>query len=79
MFAIGREALTPDLKLDNAGVEVVPETLKISADNEKTNVSNIYAVGDVLHVRIGKLFSLCLKAVNPTKIFKFQLLYFLIK
>lgn len=44
--------MTPDLKLDNAGVKVVPESLKIAAENEETNVSNIYAVGDVLHVRI---------------------------
>lgn len=51
LFAIGRQALTQDLKLDNAGVQVVPETFKIAADNEETNVSNIYAVGDVLHKR----------------------------
>lgn len=51
LFAIGRQALTPQLKLDNAGVKVVPETLKIDAINEQTNVDNIYAVGDVLHKR----------------------------
>ncbi|XP_015115043.1 thioredoxin reductase 1, mitochondrial isoform X2 [Diachasma alloeum] len=51
LFAIGRQALTPQLKLDNAGVKVVPETLKIDTVNEQTNVENIYAVGDVLHKR----------------------------
>lgn len=51
LFAIGRQALTEQLKLDNAGVKVVPETLKIDAVNEQTNVENIYAVGDVLHKR----------------------------
>lgn len=50
LFAIGRQALTPQLKLDNAGVKVVPESFKIAAENEQTNVPNIYAVGDVLHV-----------------------------
>ncbi|XP_034946272.1 thioredoxin reductase 1, mitochondrial isoform X2 [Chelonus insularis] len=51
LFAIGRQALTQQLKLENAGVTVVPETLKIAAENEQTNVPNIYAVGDVLHKR----------------------------
>ncbi|XP_011311994.1 thioredoxin reductase 1, mitochondrial isoform X2 [Fopius arisanus] len=51
LFAIGRQALTPQLKLDNAGVKVVPDSLKIDATNEQTNVDNIYAVGDVLHKR----------------------------
>ncbi|XP_074106205.1 thioredoxin reductase 1 isoform X1 [Cotesia typhae] len=51
LFAIGRQALTPQLKLENTGVEVVPETFKIAAEHEQTNVPNIYAVGDVLHKR----------------------------
>ena len=50
MFAIGRKALTKDLKLDNAGVITVSENSKINAQNEQTNIVHIYAVGDVLHV-----------------------------
>lgn len=52
LFAVGRQALTEDLKLDNAGVKVCPDTLKLSAnDYEQTNVPHIYAVGDVLQGR----------------------------
>lgn len=50
LFAIGRQALTRELKPENAGLELVPETFKIDAINEQTNVPHIYAVGDVLHV-----------------------------
>lgn len=49
LFAIGRTALTKDLKLENAGVKIVPDNSKIDASNEQTNVPHIYAVGDVLH------------------------------
>lgn len=48
LFAIGRYGLTDDLKLENAGV--VRKQDKIDVDvNHKTNVDNIFAVGDVLH------------------------------
>lgn len=49
LFAIGRRALTKDLRLENAGVEVIEENEKIDAVNEQTNVPHIFAVGDVLH------------------------------
>lgn len=49
LFAIGRKALTEQLKPENAGLKLVPETAKIDAIDEQTNVPNIYAVGDVLH------------------------------
>ncbi|XP_070510674.1 thioredoxin reductase 1 isoform X1 [Cardiocondyla obscurior] len=49
LFAIGRRSLTQELKPENAGLKLVPETGKIDAVNEQTNVPNIYAVGDVLH------------------------------
>ncbi|KAL6430935.1 hypothetical protein ACFW04_007016 [Cataglyphis niger] len=49
LFAIGRRALMENLKPENAGLKIVPETNKIDAINEQTNVPNIYAVGDVLH------------------------------
>ncbi|KAK0160633.1 hypothetical protein PV328_008021 [Microctonus aethiopoides] len=51
LFAIGREALTVQLKPENAGVQILQENKKIFAENEQTNVSNIFAVGDVLHKR----------------------------
>ena len=50
LFAIGRQALTRELKPENVGLKLVPETFKIDAVNEQTNIPNIYAVGDVLHV-----------------------------
>lgn len=50
LFAIGRRALTQELKPENAGLKLVEETGKIDTINEQTNVPNIYAVGDVLHV-----------------------------
>uniref|UniRef100_U5EQ42 thioredoxin-disulfide reductase (NADPH) n=1 Tax=Corethrella appendiculata TaxID=1370023 RepID=U5EQ42_9DIPT len=52
LFAIGRKALTSDLKLENAGVVLAEngKSDKIDVDlTEKTNVDNIFAVGDVLH------------------------------
>lgn len=53
LFAIGRRALTRELHLDKAGVEVAGDGEKINATNEQTNVGHIYAVGDVLYVRNG--------------------------
>ncbi|XP_060529226.1 thioredoxin reductase 2, mitochondrial isoform X2 [Cylas formicarius] len=49
MFAIGRRALTKELHLENAGVEVAGDGEKIDAVDEQSNVPNIYAVGDVLY------------------------------
>ncbi|XP_066594519.1 thioredoxin reductase 2, mitochondrial isoform X2 [Prorops nasuta] len=51
LFAIGRKPLTKELKPENAGLQIHPETSKIEAMNEQTNVPNIYAVGDILHER----------------------------
>lgn len=50
LFAIGRRPLTEELKPENAGLKLHPETGKIDATNEQTSVPNVYAVGDVLHV-----------------------------
>ena len=75
MFAIGRRALTKELKPENAGLILVEETGKIDAVNEQTNVPNIFAVGDVLHVKI--LF-ICFHLNNFTYekySFKFLLLF----
>lgn len=48
LFAVGRYALVEDMKLENAGVEITQEKLDVD-QNSRTNVENIYAVGDVLH------------------------------
>lgn len=52
LFAIGRRALTRELHLHKAGVEVTGDGEKIDAKNEQTNVPHIYAVGDVLYVSL---------------------------
>lgn len=52
LFAIGRKALTDDLKLDNVGIDVVKESSKVPVnEREETNVPNIYAIGDVIEGR----------------------------
>lgn len=49
LFAIGRKALTDELKLEAAGIKLAPSSHKIAVDNEeRTNVPHIYAVGDVI-------------------------------
>lgn len=52
LIATGRRALTSELKVSKAGVQIVPDNSKIDAKNEQTNVPHIYAVGDVLHVSL---------------------------
>jgi thioredoxin reductase (NADPH) len=48
LFAIGRYALVEDMKLENVGIPI--KGGKIDVDkHSKTNVDNIYAVGDVLY------------------------------
>ena len=52
LFAIGRKALTDDLQLQSAGVNRAPRSDKIAVDDlERTNVDNIFAVGDVIEGR----------------------------
>lgn len=49
LFAIGRNAATYDLQLDAAGVKLSPGSHKIAVDDvERTNVDNIFAVGDAI-------------------------------
>jgi glutathione reductase (NADPH) len=46
LFATGREPFIEGLKLENSGVEIIDNKIKV--DNEsKTNISNIFAIGDV--------------------------------
>ncbi|XP_063907545.1 thioredoxin reductase 1, mitochondrial isoform X2 [Zophobas morio] len=49
LFAIGRRALTREMQVEKAGVQVAGDGEKIDAVNEQTNVPHIYAVGDVLY------------------------------
>lgn len=51
LFAIGRSPCTNDIGLDKAGVHVNPKTGKIPTKDEKTNIDNIYAVGDILEFK----------------------------
>lgn len=48
LFAVGRYALVEDMKLENAGIKVTEEKIDVDT-NSRTNVENVYAVGDVLH------------------------------
>ena len=49
LFAVGRTADTDGLNLDSVGVQTDKSSKKIIADDgERSNVSNIYAIGDVL-------------------------------
>lgn len=57
LLAVGRTALTEQLGLKEAGVHFNPRTMKVFSDNEQTNVPNIYAVGDVLEVRVTCIYS----------------------
>ncbi|XP_030760723.1 thioredoxin reductase 1, mitochondrial-like [Sitophilus oryzae] len=49
VFAVGRRALTKELKVEKAGVRVTGDEGRIQTFNEQTNVPHIYAIGDVLY------------------------------
>lgn len=52
LVAIGRDCHPEQLKLDNAGVKIDEWTLKVvgrKEEMERSNIDNIYAVGDCLH------------------------------
>ena len=49
--AIGRQADTDNLSLDNVNVKINPRNKKILATCEQTSCPNIYAIGDVMEVR----------------------------
>jgi dihydrolipoamide dehydrogenase len=48
LVAVGRKPFTTGLGLENAGVEVDKRGMVITNDHLQTNVSNIYAIGDVV-------------------------------
>lgn len=51
--AIGRYADTDKLGLENVGIKTNPRNKKIPTKFEQTETPNIYAVGDVMEVRLG--------------------------
>lgn len=51
LFAIGRDPCTSGIGLEKVGVHVNPKTGKIPTEHERTNVENIYAIGDILEFR----------------------------
>lgn len=48
LFAVGRYALVDDMQLASAGVKIVEGKIDVDS-NSRTNIDNIYAVGDVLY------------------------------
>ena len=59
LLTSGRDPETSQLNLESAGVQVHPKTKKILGNNkEQTTASHIYAIGDVLEVRIEYSFTI---------------------
>lgn len=52
LMAVGRKALTEEVNAKQAGVNYNPRNKKIIAENEQTNVPNVFAIGDVLEVSV---------------------------
>lgn len=48
LMAIGRDACTNEIGLENTGVITNPKNGKIPVVNEQTNIPHIYAIGDIL-------------------------------
>ncbi len=46
LFATGREPFLDGLNVEQAGIEIFENKIKVDSEN-KTNISNIYAIGDV--------------------------------
>ena len=61
LLTSGRDPETSQLNLESAGVQVHPKTKKILGNNkEQTTASHIYAIGDVLVVRMENNFNIAL-------------------
>ena len=52
LMAAGRRPLTLEVKVDQLGMKLHPESKKVIAEKETTNIPNIFAVGDILHVSL---------------------------
>ncbi|KAK3931005.1 Thioredoxin reductase 1, mitochondrial [Frankliniella fusca] len=48
LMATGRRPLTLEVKADQVGVKLHPDSKKVVCDRELTNIPNIFAVGDIL-------------------------------
>uniref|UniRef100_A0A8D3DZX6 thioredoxin-disulfide reductase (NADPH) n=1 Tax=Scophthalmus maximus TaxID=52904 RepID=A0A8D3DZX6_SCOMX len=79
LIAVGRDACTDKVGLDKAGVKVNSKNGKIPVnDEEQTNVSHIYAIGDILEgkweltpvaIQAGKLLARRLYARSTLKVY----------
>uniref|UniRef100_A0A8C7JPM4 thioredoxin-disulfide reductase (NADPH) n=1 Tax=Oncorhynchus kisutch TaxID=8019 RepID=A0A8C7JPM4_ONCKI len=79
LIAVGRDACTGKIGLDQAGVKVNPKNGKIPVnDEEQTNVPHIYAIGDILEgkweltpvaIQAGKLLARRLYAGASLKVY----------
>ena len=75
MFCLGREPYTADLGLENAGVELNAKGAVAVDDYSRTNIENIWAVGDVtdrinltpVAIREGQAFAQTVFYDNPTR------------
>jgi thioredoxin reductase (NADPH) len=65
LIAVGRYAVTADLNLANAGIEVDKSHKIIGVEDEQTNVKNVYALGDCLHnPKVGAVLELTPVAIQ---------------
>ena len=62
LFATGREPFLEGLKLEQAGIEILENKIKVDSEG-KTNISNIFAIGDVTENILLAGFVI---AVNPS-------------
>uniref|UniRef100_A0A4W5PAB8 thioredoxin-disulfide reductase (NADPH) n=1 Tax=Hucho hucho TaxID=62062 RepID=A0A4W5PAB8_9TELE len=79
LIAVGRDACTGKIGLDQAGVKVNPKNGKVPVnDEEQTNVPHIYAIGDILEgkweltpvaIQAGKLLARRLYAGASLKVY----------
>lgn len=49
-MATGRRPLTLEVKADQVGIKLDPNSQKVISDREVTNIPNVFAVGDILQV-----------------------------
>ena len=52
LFAIGRSADTHNLGLETVGIKTASNGKIYPAEDDRTNIENIYSIGDVCHGRL---------------------------
>jgi pyruvate/2-oxoglutarate dehydrogenase complex dihydrolipoamide dehydrogenase (E3) component len=52
LFAIGRSADTQNLGLETVGIKTASNGKIYAAEDDRTNIENIYSIGDVCHGRL---------------------------